>query len=438
MKLATEPTAIETAAMIARGETSAIAETEAAIARIEERDGPINAVVVRDFERARTAAKSADERLARGESGPLLGVPMTVKESNDIAGLPSTWGMEEHRDNITERDSPSVARLKAAGAVVLGKTNVPPLLADWQSDNPVYGRTNNPHDLSRSPGGSSGGAAAALASGMVPLELGSDIGGSIRVPAHFCGVYGLKPSYGIVPLEGHYFPGTDGADIPLSAVGPMARSAEDIALAIDLLSEIALPRPRCRSLDQARLLVITDHPVAPTQSAIADAVTTVAETCARAGATIETRSDKLPGLALRHGEYMRMLLTVLAARMPNPELPPPDLPAWFEILDAQARCRREWRALFEEFDAVLTPVAGITAFPYDPKDMRDRVLTINGAETPFASQFGWIGMATYPGLPAISAPIGEDEGGLPIGLQIIGDMHQDQTVVELARLIAQA
>ena len=436
MKLASEPTAIETAAMVARGETSAIAETEAAIARIEERDGPINAVVVRDFERAREAAKAVDERFARGESGPLLGVPMTVKESNDVAGLPSTWGMEEHRDNIAARDSPSVARLKAAGAVILGKTNVPPLLADWQSYNPVYGRTGNPHDLARSPGGSSGGAAAALASGMVALELGSDIGGSIRIPAHFCGVYGLKPSYGIVPLEGHYFPGTDGADIPLSAVGPMARSAEDIALAIDLLSDIALPRPRCRSLNDARLLVITDHPVAPTQSAIAEAVTDVAEACARAGATIERQSGRLPDLALRHGEYMRMLLTVLAARTPNPDQPPPNLPAWFEILDAQARCRREWRALFADFDAVLTPVAGITAFAHDTKEMRDRVLTINGENSPFASQFGWIGMATYPGLPAISAPIGADKEGLPIGLQIIGDMHQDQSVVELARLIA--
>lgn len=434
----TEKTALETARAIANGETTAIAECEAAIARIETRNGPLNAVVITDFDRARAAAAEADSAVARGERKPLLGVPMTVKESNDIAGLPTTWGLEPFAGNIVAADSPSIRRLKEAGAVILGKTNVPPMLADWQSDNPVYGRANNPHDHGRSPGGSSGGAAAALASGMVPLELGSDIGGSIRVPAHFCGVYGLKPTYGIVPLEGHFFPQTDTADIPLSAVGPMARCAEDIAVAIDIISDVALPRPRKRDLKDMKLLVLTEHPVAETRAAIAGAVEDIADLAAAAGASVDRRSDLIPDLAERHAEYMRMLLTVLSTRMPDPQQEQPNLPQWFQILDAQAICYREYRTLFGDYDAILTPVAGITAFEHDPREMRERTVDIDGTDHAFANQFGWIGMATYPGLPAMAMPIGEDGDGLPIGLQIIADKYQDQQAIEIARLIAAA
>ena len=175
---------------LAERRIGALELTDVAIARIEAVDGPINAVVVRDFDRAREAARAADAALSRGERRPLLGLPMTVKESHNVAGLRTSWGVEMFGHWIAPTDSVGVARLKAAGAVILGKTNIPPFLADWQSDNPIYGRTNNPLDLSRSPGGSSGGAAAALAAGMVPLEFGSDIGGSIRVPAAFCGVFG--------------------------------------------------------------------------------------------------------------------------------------------------------------------------------------------------------------------------------------------------------
>ena len=191
----------ELAAAIATGRLSALEACDAAIRRIEARDAAINAVVVRDFERAREQARERDLRRARGERGPLLGVPMTVKESFDVAGLPTHWGLLPFRDHRPREDALAVARLKAAGAVILGKTNVPPALADWQATNPIHGRTVNPHDPTRSPGGSSGGSAAALASGMVPLELGSDIGGSIRVPAHFCGVFGHKPSFGLLPSD---------------------------------------------------------------------------------------------------------------------------------------------------------------------------------------------------------------------------------------------
>jgi amidase len=432
-----EKTAIETAQAIARGETSAEAECEAAISRIEERDGDINAVVVCDFDRAREAARAADKANIAGEARPLLGVPITIKESHDVAGLPTTWGLESAKGFIAQEDSLVVQRLKSAGAILLGKTNVPPMLADWQSDNPVYGRTNNPHDHSRVVGGSSGGSAAALAAGMVPLEFGSDIGGSVRIPANFCGVYGLKPSYGVVPLEGHFFPGTDGADIPLSVTGPLARSAADLALALDLTSDIALPRTRRKSLKDSRLLVVTDTDLAIVDDAIVTAIDEIAEGCERAGATIARQSDLLPDLAALHRQYLHMLLTVLAARDPASDYPLPDFPGWMDMLDQQARAQRQFRSLFEDFDAILCPNAGTTAFPHSSVPMGERKLIVNGEERGFGEQFGWVSIATYPGLPAASVPIGEDADGLPIGLQIIGGFHADQTVVELARLIGE-
>ncbi|MEM7270062.1 MAG: amidase family protein, partial [Pseudomonadota bacterium] len=194
-----ELSALEIAAAVRAGDISAKAVALAAIARIEAVDDEINAVVVRDFDRALDAAAEIDRRGAKADPRPLVGVAMTVKESNDVAGLPSTWGFEHCRNNVADKDAVVVERLKAAGAVILGKTNAPVALADWQSANPIYGRTVNPLDLARSPGGSSGGASAALAAGMTPLEIGSDIGGSIRVPAHFCGVFGHKPTWGLVP-----------------------------------------------------------------------------------------------------------------------------------------------------------------------------------------------------------------------------------------------
>ena len=198
--------ATELLRMLAQREVSARELTESAIARIEALDHKINAVVVRDFDRARAAADAADVALAGGEHRPLLGLPMTVKEEFNVAGLPTTWGIEKFRDWRPDADALAVQRLKAAGAIILGKTNVPAGLSDWQSYNPVYGTTNNPWDLGRSPGGSSGGAAAALAAGFVPLELGSDIGGSLRCPAHFCGVFAHKPSLDLVPKRGARLP----------------------------------------------------------------------------------------------------------------------------------------------------------------------------------------------------------------------------------------
>jgi amidase len=219
-------------------QVSAVELTESAIARIEACEPRINAMPVRDFDRAREAARAADAALKRGERKPLLGIPITIKESYNVAGLPTTWGMPMFRDFTPAEDALSVARVKQAGAVILGKTNVPLALADWQSYNEIYGVTNNPWDLGRTPGGSSGGSAAALAAGYGPLSLGSDIGGSLRAPAHYCGVYAHKPTYALVASRGHTPPPF--APLPLerdlAVVGPMARSAKDLALAFEVLA----------------------------------------------------------------------------------------------------------------------------------------------------------------------------------------------------------
>jgi amidase len=428
--------ALRTAQAVRTGEVSAVEACQAAIARIEARDGPVHAVVIRDFDRALEQARAIDRRVAAGEAMPLAGVPMTVKESFAVGGLPGCWGIAPLAGWTPPDDRSTVRNLKRAGAVILGKTNVPVALADWQSDNPVYGRTSNPHDLTRSPGGSSGGSAAALAAGMVPLEMGSDIGGSIRVPAHFCGVFGHKPTYGIVPLDGHPFPGADGAPPVLSVAGPMARAADDLAVALDITSEVMLARPRHTSLNGVRILLLTAHPVAAVSSRIVAQLETVMAAAQAEGATVLRTHRDLPDLEAVHRAYMPLLLAQLAIRNPAPDQPPPQLPAWMEMLDAQARTIRAFGRLFEDVDLIVCPVTGMEAFAHTTLEMRDRTVQIDGADLPFADQFAWISMATYACLPATSAPLGRMDSGLPVNMQVIGRRFDDQTVIALAGLLS--
>jgi len=429
-------------AAIAEGRLSAREACDAAIARIERLDGAINAVVVRDFDRAREQAAMRDRQRAQGERRPLLGLPMTVKESLDVAGLSTTWGLPPFRDFRPKEDAVVVARLKAAGAVILGKTNVPPSLADWQSTNPIYGRTVNPHDGSRSPGGSSGGSAAAVASGMVALECGSDIGGSIRIPAAFCGVFGLKPSFGLVPTRGHGFPGTDGAGIELAVVGPLARSAVDLEIALGVLAgadamagvgwRTDLPAARVRGLADCRLLVLDTHPRARTDTLIRDAVERLCDDAARAGAAVARESALLPDLGEAHDDYLAMLMTVMTRGAPNVQKVI-SAHEWFALLDKQLRLRRQWQALFEGFDAVVAPAFGTVAYPHvDAPDMASSTLTIDGEPTPYGAQLAWPGVATFANLPATAAPIGRTPAGLPIGVQVIGPFLQDRTTIAVA------
>ncbi|MBV9889375.1 MAG: amidase, partial [Rhizobacter sp.] len=423
------------------GRLSARDACEAAIARIEERDGAINAVVVRDFERARQQAAERDALRVRGERPPLLGVPMTVKEAIDVAGLPTTWGIAPFRDYRAKEDAVLVQRLKAAGAVILGKTNVPVGLADWQSFNPIYGRTVNPHDPSRSPGGSSGGSAAALAAGMVAIEVGSDIGGSLRVPAAFCGVFAHKPTYGLVPNRGHGFPGTDGAAVELAVAGPMTRHAADLELELSIIAgpdldaatgyRLELRAPRPQSLAQSRLLFLDAHPKVTTSTVLVEAIRRVAEVAERSGAEVSSQSESLPDLAAAHASYTEMLGAIFTRGSPTAH----DVISahrWMELLDVQYRLRRQWRALFARFDAVVAPAFGTVAYPHvdNPNDPA-ATLQIDGTSLPYFEQLAWPGVATFAGLPATAVPVGTTSEGLPVGLQVLAGFLQDRTAIAI-------
>jgi amidase len=374
-----------------------------------------------------------DRRLAAGDTAPLLGVPMTVKESFNVAGLPTSWGFAEHRENVPTEDAVAVKRLKAAGAVILGKTNIPVGLADLQANNPNYGRTRNPVNLDRVSGGSSGGAAAALAAGMVPIELGSDIGGSIRVPAAFCGVWGHKTTYGALSGSGHNFPGTDGAGVAMGVIGPMARDADDLALELDILADIPLPRAPDRQLGDWRILMLARHPLARTAASIDGALETLAVALEKAGAKVDRTSDALPDLEAQHRDYMHMLNIAMTRGAATADRPEPTLAEWFDLGDRQARCKRAWNRLFENYDAVIAPTLGTTAFPHDDTPLAQRQMIIDGDVTPFGVQFAFPGLATFPMLPATSVPIGTDPDGMPIGVQVIADTYRDHTAIAVAR-----
>jgi amidase len=444
--------ATELAAAVRASSVSSLELTDAAIVRIEALDGAINAVVVRDFERAREQAKEIDLKVAKGVELPLAGVPMTVKECFNIAGLPTTFGLEFARAYRPTEDAAAVRRLKDAGAIILGKTNVAPGLADYQSDNPVYGRTNNPHDPTRSPGGSSGGSAAALAAGMVSLELGGDAGGSIRLPAAFCGVFGHLSSFGIISLEGHG-PPMGGVIVgqAWAAAGPMARTAADLALALGVLAgpegrnaagyRLALPPPRRDRLADYRVFVLTQHPTATADDEIVAAIDDLAAKLERAGAAVSRESDLLPSLAESQALVEKFAWTYKTGMDPNAPEPKGTIKDYYDCLTAQELLRRKWDVFFRSFDVVIAPCYSVAAFPYfaehDPWPGLKRTLRINGADVPYAPQHAWPLIAGMPHLPATAAPIGRTRRGLPIGAQIIGPFLEDLTTIAFAGLLSQ-
>ena len=437
-KLTNKPGALELAAAIRRGELSPVQAVEAAIARIEKQDAHINAVVVTDFDRALDTARALTQQ-GPGEDQPLFGVPMTVKESFNVAGLPTTFGHERFANNIAASDAEVVRLLKRAGAVIVGKTNVPPDLADLQSDNPLYGRTNNPHDHDRVAGGSSGGSAAAVASGMVPCEYGSDIGSSIRNPAHFNGIFGHKTTFGLVSRRGHTHPMAGGQDIhdgPLSVVGPLARSAEDLAALLNITAQRPLGAARTRPLSEMRVLALLDHPSSEVDAAVRDPIEGALAALENAGAGVERESELLPDLAAMHGDYLRLLNVAMARGRPGPDGKAMTLADYYQLLDRQARCGYAWEALFDEFDFVLAPPLPFLAFPHDPTPLGERRITINGKDHAFGDGLAWAGLATYPGLPSTVVPVGET-AGLPCGMQVISRKWADLDCIEAARQIGQ-
>ncbi|MFD5552742.1 amidase [Streptomyces sp. NPDC127068] len=468
-------TAERLVAALRAGEVTSAELTDETIAHIEREDGAINAICVPDFDRARAAARAADRARARGADLPLLGIPVTVKESYDIAGLPTSWGMPLHRNHRPAEDAVQVSRLKAAGAVVLGKTNVPFGLQDIQSFNEIHGTTNNPWNHERTSGGSSGGSAAALASGFGALSIGSDLAGSLRTPAHFCGVYGHKPTLGLAATRGMSVP--PGPPLPtepdLAVVGPMARSARDLMLLLDVMAgpdpltsgvayDVTLPPARHERLRDHRVLVLDEHPLVPTGSAVRAGVDRVAEVLVEGGARVERHSALLPDLAESALLYAELLFSSSVARFPvepyeqlrsraaglgadDRSLDAARLRAmvfshhdWMEANGRRELHRHGWRQFFAEFDAVVCPVTPTPAFPHDHgPDPRERRIDIDGVDYPYFDQLAWAGLATMPGLPATAVPAGRSPEGLPVGVQLIGPMFEDRTPLRLADLLEQ-
>ncbi|WP_108787718.1 amidase family protein [Erythrobacter sp. Alg231-14] len=439
-QLTDKPGALETAAAIRAGEISVSEAVDAAITRIEQLDAEIDAVAVPDFERAAATAKAMDAA-GPADNQPLFGVPMTIKESFDVAGLQSCWGHEHLTNYVAKKDADLVRRLKAAGAIIIGKTNVPIDLSDWQSFNTVYGRTTNPHNADRSPGGSSGGSAAAVASGMVACDFGTDIGGSVRVPAHFCGVWGHKSTWGLVSKQGHDHPqmaSRDGFvaahDGVLSIAGPLARNAADLSILLEVGAQIPL-RKTSKPLNECRLLAITEYPGSPIDASVAEPTEAAIEALIDAGVHVDRTSPLIPDLVTQQTTYLRMMNTAMARGAPAPDGSRATATDWFDLLDAQAANEYQWAQLFEEYDFVLAPPAPVLAIPHLDDAVFKSTIRVNGQDLRAGSGLAWAGIATFPNLPSTVLPIGAGnyEGArLPCGMQVIGPQWSDLDCIHAA------
>lgn len=455
---------------LSHGEMTSVELLRNQLARVSAIDPAINAVAVLDAERALVRAAEADADRARHVSwGPLHGLPITVKESFDVAGLPTTWGYEAFRNNLSRNNAEAVQRLIDAGAIIFGKTNVPVSLADWQTFNPVYGTTNNPWDVNRTPGGSSGGSAAALAAGYTSLELGSDIGASIRNPAHYCGVYGHKPTWGLVPMAGHALPGIACIDsVDIGVAGPMARSAFDLELAMNILA----PRARSfgrhgwqnadwkhigRPIGELRIAIISDDPVSCVADTIVARLQELAAFLRKEVACVSLRRRPVDSMEART-VYLHLVRAATgtffsdeayeAARKVASELDPDDMSYrachyrgitfthrdWFAWDQRRLRLRQQWETFFEDFDLLICPVATTPAFRHNQQGERwERMLEVNGHAQESTDSMFWAGYPGVVGLPATAIPLGVDSRGLPFGAQIIAPAFADHTALCFAQ-----
>ena len=438
------------------------------LARMDKYNARLNAIVVTDRDGARRRARAADAALKKGKAwGPLHGVPMTVKESYDVVGMPTTWGAPELKDNRPSRNALAVDRLLGAGVVLFGKSNVPLMLADWQSYNAVYGSTNNPWDLGRTPGGSSGGSAAALAAGLTGIEAGSDIGASIRNPAHYCGVFGHKPTFGIVPPRGQALPGRM-AQPDIAVIGPLARSADDLALGLSAMAgadeidgagwQLRLPAPRRKQLREYKVAVMLTDPSSEVDQEVQDRLQALADFLAKKKARVSDRARPDIDTGEADRVYIQLLRSATSGRQTDDELAknleiarrlaPGDESYyarmmrgntllhrdWLAFDEARHRMRWKWHAFFEEWDLLLCPPAASAAFPHDQQGERyERTIRVNGKDVPTTDQLFWAGYPGLVSLPATVAPIGFTPTGLPVGVQIVGPQYADRTTIDFAR-----
>jgi amidase len=419
--------------------------------RVNDLNPSINAVVTLDTERAMEAARAADEMTARGQSlGPLHGLPITVKDAIEVGGLRSTGGSTALGGHVPGADAPAVARLRQAGAVVFGKTNVPQWSSDIQTFNDLFGTTNNPWDLSRTPGGSSGGAAAAVSAGLTSFELGTDIGGSVRIPSSFCGVYGHKPSFGIVSQRG-YLDRVDGGVInaDINVFGPIARSAEDLDLLLGVLAgpdaedeagwKFHLPPPRHSDLTDYKIGLWLDDPACEVGSDVLDRLSAAAGALSDAGAQV---SDTHPPLTLAEVRELFDALIVAAISVSTP----PEIGetisgshlSWLRNHQKRTLMRRVWASWFEQFDVMLCPVTPMPAFAHDHQgSIQDRSVVINGRDRNQVDALAWTGLIGVAYLPSTAVPIGRTGEGLPVGVQMVGPYLEDRTPLFVGARLAE-
>ncbi|TCC50209.1 amidase [Kribbella capetownensis] len=437
-------TATEIARRIRAGEVTSREVTEQLLARIAH-DHSVNAVVETRAEFALRCADEADAAVAdERDVGPLHGVPMTIKECFNVAGLHTTWGNPAFAEYVADRDAVVVERLTRAGAIIVGKSNVHTMLADFgQTTNEIYGRTNNPADLTRTPGGSSGGGAAALAAALSYLEYGSDLVGSIRLPAAYCGVYGLKPTSGLVPLQGFQVPGPP--EVPnefpnLSTIGPLARSAADLRTALRVTGGPPPPyswelrRSRHDRLADFRVGVVTDHPAAPVSREVGDVLSATVDRIGRSGAKIvEGWPDGVDpsDQAEAFGSQVELFFALHGGE-PSPL-------SLAEVIEQERRrmsARMKWQQYFEEVDVLVCPASFTAAFRHDERPFEERTITTSYGEQRYDAQVFWIAHASLTGHPALSMPIGQTPDGLPVGAQVIGPWHEDDTAITFVELLA--
>jgi amidase len=455
--------ATEQARLLETGKIGAAELLELYLDRIDRLNPAYNLVVAFDRDQARDTAREIDRLRASGDPlGPLAGLPITIKDSFEVTGMPTTCGLESLRNHYPDSDADAVTLLREAGANTFGKTNLPAGASNWQSFNPVYGISRNPWNLGRTVGGSSGGAAGAVAAGFTAFELGSDIGGSIRIPAHFCGVFGHKPTYGLVPVRGHIPPPPGMLTRPeLGVAGPIARSATDLALLLDVLAG-PLPAPRRDRLGDFRVGVWMGEGSYRVDSAYRAALESYMDDLRHAGARIEEVALPVDPHA-SYETYLQVLFAIVGAPAPHEAdafeaLASQDetgiaaklarymrtsLGEWFALAEQRAHLMRAWAGFFGDYDVLLCPAVPVVAFPHMAEgsgvhsDQLFRRVTIDGEPAPYLD-FTWQGLALIANLPATVMPTGKFADGLPCGLQIIGPHREDRTVIRFAELGEQA
>jgi amidase len=463
-------TAKQLAAAVRKKKIGCLELLDLYLKRVEAHNPALNAIIATDIPAARKRARAADKAVSAGKKlGPLHGVPMTIKESFDVAGYQTTWGDPAFKDSIAKTNSLVAQRMTDAGVTLFGKTNIPLMLADWQSYNEIYGSTNNPWDLGRTPGGSSGGSGAALAAGLTGIEAGSDIGASIRNPAHYCGVFGHKPTWGVVSPKGHALAGAV-AYGDIGVVGPLARGAEDLEIAMDVMAgpdaidgrgwTLSLPRPKKKNLRDFKVAVLLTDPNSEVDASVQQQIQKLADFLGKNKTKVSMTARPAIDTSELNDVYIRLLRSATSGRMSDElyekaQSEAKDFPAsdmsyyaqmqrgnslphrtWLQLNEKRHKMRLAWDAFFEDHDLMLCPVAATAAFPHDQTGLRHkRTIVVNDKKVPVVDQIFWAGYSGVVLLPSTVAPIGLTGDGLPVGLQIIAPQYGDYTSIAFAKLL---